>query len=134
MEPPTSTGTPAIPRLAGQLDAALHDLLETLVQELARELPAVGAERVRLDQLRAGPDEAQVDADHRLGRFQVRLLGVARSRGTAAESSARAAVRDDRSLGEALEESAHALSVASRRPARVRRHVRNGRYGLRPCA
>ena len=43
------------------------------------ELAAVGAERVRLDQVGAGLDEAGVELDDGLGRAEVRLLGAAKA-------------------------------------------------------
>ena len=48
---------------------------------MRRELAPVRAERVRLDQLGARVDEADVQRDDRIGRAQVRLLGGAQ-RGT----------------------------------------------------
>ena len=77
-------------RLARQLHALLDDLLQPVVEELRRELAAVRAEGIRLDQLRPGPDEPRVDADHGLGRLEVRLLRAAQARDGRAEEGARA--------------------------------------------
>ena len=49
-----------------------------IVLEVVRgELPPVGAEGVRLDQVGAGGDEARVELHDGLGRAQVGLLGHA---------------------------------------------------------
>ena len=61
-----------------------------------RELAAVRAERVRLDQLGAGVDEADVQRDDRLWCAQVRLLGTSQPRNGSAEQGPHASVRDDR--------------------------------------
>ena len=112
-------GTGDLARLARELDAPLDDLLELVVQELRRELAAVGAEGVRLDQLGARADEARVDGDDRLGRFEVRLLGAAQPWDERRQERAGAAVADDDAvLGQALEEPAHeaeSTRVGSRR-------------------
>ena len=60
-----------------------------------RELPAVRAERVRLDQLRAGVDEADVQRDDRLGRPEVGLLRAAEPWHGRGQQRAHAAVADD---------------------------------------
>ena len=73
--------------LAGEADARRDDLLELVLEVVARQLPAVRAERVRLDQLGARADEADVQRDDGVRGAEVRLLGV-RRRGTALETSA----------------------------------------------
>ena len=83
-------------RLAGEPHAGGVDLLERVVEEDARELAPVRAERVRLDQLGARGDVARVDGDHALGRAEVRLLGAAEPRNGAGDERARAAVGDER--------------------------------------
>ena len=52
-----------------------------------RELRPVRAERVRLDQLGARADVAEVDVDDALGRAEVRLLRAAQARDRARESA-----------------------------------------------
>jgi hypothetical protein len=95
-------------RLARELDPSLDHVLELVVQELRRELAAVGAEGVRLDQLRARADEARVHGDDRLGRLQVRLLGAAEPRDERRQKRAGAAVgHDDAALAQAFEKPAH---------------------------
>jgi hypothetical protein len=95
-------------RLPRELHAPLDDVGQPVVEILGGELAAVGAERVRLDELGAGPDEAEVDADDRLWRLQVRLLGAAQTRDGGGEQRARPPVRDEDGPGrEALEETAH---------------------------
>ncbi len=49
-----------LPRLAGQLDGSRVDPLELVLEEVVGQLAAVRAERVGLDQLGAGVDEADV--------------------------------------------------------------------------
>ncbi len=82
--------------VAGELDADRVDALQLVLEEVLRELDAVRAERIRLDQLGAGVDEADVQRDHRLRRAQVRLLGGAQSRHGGGEQRPHAAVADDR--------------------------------------
>ncbi len=60
---------------AGQLDRGRVDPLELVLEEMVRQLAPVSPERIGLDQLRAGVDEADVQRDDRLGRAKVRLLG-----------------------------------------------------------
>ena len=88
------------------------DRLEVVLEEVGGELAPVGAERVRLDQLRAGPDEARVQRDHALGGAQVRLLGAAQPRHGARDDRAHAAVRHDHgACAEPLQEAIHGASV-----------------------
>src|SRR5581483_9377539 len=47
-------------RLACEPDSGARDLLELVVEEVLGELRPVGAERVRLDQLRSGADVAEM--------------------------------------------------------------------------
>ena len=81
-------------RLARQLDAGLVDPLELVLEVMRAQLVAVCAERVRLDQLGAGLDEALVQRDDALGRTDIRLLRTAHSRDGARDEDAHAAVRD----------------------------------------
>ena len=53
-------------RVARELHAGGVDLLELLLEEVGGELAAVGAERVRLDQLGAGADEPEMEVDDAL--------------------------------------------------------------------
>ncbi len=85
-----------LPRLAGELDGRRVDLLELVLEVVLCELGPVGAERVRLDQLRARVDEADVHRRHGVGGAQVRLLGAAEARDRGREDDAHPAVRDDR--------------------------------------
>ena len=80
-------GARDLPCLAGQAHRRRVDPLELVLEEVVGELAPVGAERVRLDQLGAGADEARVQRDDALRRAQVRLLGTAQPR-TAPEISA----------------------------------------------
>ena len=105
-----------LPRLAGEAHSARIDPLEVVLQEVRRELAAIGAEGVRLDQLRAGADEARVQRDDALGRAQVRLLGAPQTGHGAGDQRAHAAVGDDRrAAAQALLEPArHAGSLVKR--------------------
>ena len=68
-------GVPATSRASrASLTPASTISAEPVVEELRRQLAPVRAERVRLDQLRAGANEREVDADDGLGCLQVRLL------------------------------------------------------------
>src|SRR5205085_4781237 len=60
-------------RVAGELHGGRVDPLELVLEEVVRELAAVCAEGVRLDELRARVDEADVERDDRVGRAEVRL-------------------------------------------------------------
>ncbi len=64
-------------RFAGELDGGRVDCVQVILEVVRGELPAVGAEGVRLDQVGAGGDEAGVQLDDGLGRAQVGLLGHA---------------------------------------------------------
>ena len=83
-------------RLAREAHRRRVDPLELVLEEVRRQLAPVGAERVRLDQLGAGADEARVQRDDALGRAQVRLLGAAQARHGAGDQRAHAAVGHDR--------------------------------------
>ena len=75
-----------------------------------RELAPVRAERVRLDQVGAGVDEADMEGDDRVGRAEVRLLGAPQARHGGREQGAHAAVGDDdRALLEALQKTVPSL-------------------------
>jgi hypothetical protein len=65
-------------RVARELHARRVDALHVVREVVLRQLATVRAERVRLDQLGSGVDEADVDGDHGLRRPQVRFLGVRR--------------------------------------------------------
>ena len=81
-------------RLAGELDAGAVDPLQLVVEVEAGQLAAVGAERVRLDQVGAGADEARVQRDDALGRLEVRLFGAVQARDGARDEHAHAPVAD----------------------------------------
>ena len=85
-----------LPGLAGELDRRRVDPLEVVLEEVVGELAPVRAERVRLDQLGAGVDEADVQRDDRLGRPEVGLLGRAQPGDGGRDQRAHAAVGDDR--------------------------------------
>jgi hypothetical protein len=87
-----------LPGLAGELDSALDDLLEAVVEQLGGELAPVRAEGVRLDQLGAGADEPLVDADHGLGRPEICLLGAAEPRDGGRQQRAGPAVGDEHAI------------------------------------
>ena len=86
------------------------------------ELAPVGAEGVRLDQVGARVDEADVERDDGLRRAQVRLLGGAQARARRRDQRAHAAVgHDRRPVGEpAQERLGHAatLDTGDRTPLR----------------
>jgi len=91
-----------------ELDRRRVDPLDVVLEVVLAELPAVRTERVRLDELRPGVDEADVERDHRLRRAHVRLLGAAQARDGSRHERAHPAVGDDRRPGlETLEERAH---------------------------
>ena len=95
-------------RLPREAHARGVDLLERVLEERAGELAPVGAERVRLDQLRAGGDVSRVHGDDALGRAEIRLLGTAEAGDGARDEGTHAAVCDDRrARGETVEEAAH---------------------------
>src|SRR5262249_56204336 len=72
-------------------------------------------ERVRLDQLGARPDVADVNREHALRRAHIRLLGAAQARDRGGDEGSHAAVGDDRRSGaEALFETVHRGSVVKR--------------------
>jgi hypothetical protein len=92
--------------LPSESDACGVDPLEIVLEVVTGELATVRTERVRLDQLRAGADEADVERDHGVGGAQVRFLGRAEARHGAHDEGAHATVADDRRTGlEALDES-----------------------------
>ena len=111
-------------RLAGQPDAGGVDPLQLVLEEVAGQLAAVRPERVRLDQLGAGEDEARVEGDDALGSAQVRLFGAADPRHGLREERAHAAVGDDRRpVAEALFEAARHPLDSMHRAAIVRCQV-----------
>ena len=88
-----------VARFAGDLDRGLVDLPHLVVEEPLAELVAVGAERVRLDELCTGADEAEMEREHALGRAQICLLRAAQPWNRAREEGAHPTVRDDRRSG-----------------------------------
>jgi hypothetical protein len=86
-------------RLTGEPDGRGVDPLELVLEEVRGELAPVGAERVRLDQLGAGADEARVERDDALRRPQVRLFRAPQPGHRTREQRAHAAVGDDRRPG-----------------------------------
>src|SRR5688500_16613431 len=120
-------------RLAGEADAGGDDLLELVVQEVAGQLAPVRAERVRLDQLGARADEADVQRDDGVRRAEVRLLGGSEARDGARDERAHAAVADDRrTVLEALDESVGCRHSVSLRSTSSR--ALPTRPGLAPCS
>src|SRR5581483_9510266 len=104
-----------LPRLARDAHRGGVDRLRLLREEVAPELGPVRAERVRLDQLGAGADEAEMHLEHALGRAEVRLLRAAEAGDGAREERAHAAVRDDRRVApEALQATAQASACTVR--------------------
>ena len=86
---------------------------DVVLEVVLRELAAVGSERVRLDHVRAGPDEAEVEREHALGRPQVRLLGAAEARHRARDERAHSSVAHEGWAGcESLDEAAHGVIPA----------------------
>ncbi len=83
-------------RVTGELHARRVDLLQLLLEEVCGELAAVGAERIRLDQLGTGADEAEMEIDDAPRRAEVRLLGAAQARHGAGDQSSHATVGADR--------------------------------------
>ena len=84
-----------LPCLARELHACAVDPLELVLEVLLGQFPPVCAERVRLDQVGPGADEARVQGDDALRRADVRLLGAAESRHGARDQYPHAAVGDD---------------------------------------
>ena len=98
--------------LARQLHRRPRPSSRTRPRGSSAQFRAGGAEAVRLDQVGARADVAEMDVDHRLRRADVRLLGTAQPAHRACEQDARAAVGHDRRPGrEALEEAAHCRPV-----------------------
>ena len=92
------------------------DRLELVIELLRRQLAAVGAERVRLDQLGTRTDVARVHGDDALGRPQVRLLGAPQAGCCAGEQRAHAAVgHDRRARAEPFEEVRHSAECRGSR-------------------
>jgi hypothetical protein len=87
------------PRIARELDRGRIDALELILQEVLRELAPVRAERVRLDQLGARVDEADVQRDDGVRGAEVRLLGRAQTGNGGGEQRAHPAVADDDRTG-----------------------------------
>ena len=99
-------------RLASELHGSGVDLLELVLEEVLGELRAARAEGVRLDQLGARADEAEVEREDALGRAQVRLLGTAQAWNGARDQGSHAAVAADRGAAcKALEEGAGHLAT-----------------------
>ena len=86
-------------RLAREADPFAVHALEVLLEEVLRELRPVRAERVRLDQLGAGADVADVDGHDAVRRAYVRLLRRAQPGHGGRDERAHAAVRHDRRAG-----------------------------------
>ena len=86
-------------RLARQLDGRAVDRGQVVLEEVGAQLAPVGAEAVRLDQVGAGADEAEMQRDHALRSAQVRLLGRPEAGHRRGEQDARAAVADQRRPG-----------------------------------
>ena len=82
-------------RLPREPDAGRVDLLQLLLEVERRQLAAIRPERVRLDQVGAGANEARVERDDALRRAQVRLLGAPQPRHRAGDERSHAAVGDE---------------------------------------
>ena len=94
--------------VARDLHCGLVDRRDVVLEVLLGELAAVRTEGVRLDDVRAGADEAEVQREHALGRADVRLLGAAQPGDGARDERAHPAVADERgAVREALEKPAH---------------------------
>ncbi len=94
-------------RVAGQLDRGRVDLLELVLEEVLGELAPVRAEAVRLDQLGARVDKADVEGDDGVRGAQVCLLGAAQARHGGRDERSHPAVADDcRAVRESLQKSA----------------------------
>ena len=124
--------------LARELDRRRVDLLEPVLEEVMRELAAVRAERVRLDQLGARVDEADVQRDDRFRCAEVRFLGTAQTRNRGREERAHASVGDDRGAAtQAFEETTGGLGCGHLAVSfAFARHIHPGltaRPGLAPC-
>ena len=85
--------------VAGELDCGAVDLRQLVFEVLRCELAAICSERVRLDHVRAGLDEAHMELDDGFRRAQVRLFRDAHARGCARDEDAHAAVGDERGAG-----------------------------------
>ena len=97
IEPAMKTSRPAISRASrASLTPVAVDLEQLVLEVVGGELAAVGAERVRLDQVGAGLDEADVELDDGLGRAQVGLFRAAERGSGARDEDAHAAVGDER--------------------------------------
>ena len=95
-------------RVARDLHCGLVDRRDLVLEVVLGELAPVRAERVRLDDVRAGADEAEVQREDALGRADVRLLGAAEPGDGARDERPHAAVADERrAVREAVEKSAH---------------------------
>ena len=94
--------------VARDLDGSLVDRRDVVLEVVLGELAAVGAERIRLDDVRAGADEAEVKREDALGCTDVRLLGTAQTCDRTRDERPHPAVADERrSRRESLEEAAH---------------------------
>ena len=114
-----------LPCLSCEPHACGVDLLEGVVEERPRELAAVRAEGVRLDQLRSGCDVARVNGDHALGRAEVRFFRAPEAVHGARDQRAHATVRDERrAVLESIEETAHGSATLD--PARLVDRTKRG--------
>ena len=94
--------------VARDLDGSLVDRRDVVLEVVLGELAAVGAERVRLDDVGAGADEAEVEREDALRCPDVGLLGTAQTCDRARDERPHPAVADERrSRRESLEEAAH---------------------------
>ena len=82
-------------RVTGELDRGRVDLLELVVEEVVRELAPVRAEAVRLDQVGARVDEADVERDDRVGSAEIGLFRAAQAGHGARDQGSHPAVADD---------------------------------------
>ena len=104
-------------RVARDLHRRLVHRGDVVLEVVLRELPAVGTERVGLDDVRAGADEAEMEREHALGGPQVRLLRAAEAGHCARDERAHSSVADEGRAGcESLGEAAHGF-IPARGPA-----------------
>ena len=94
-----------------------------------RQLAPVCAERVRLDQLRAGIDEARVERDHGFRRSEIRLLRTAETWHCCGEQRAHPPVAHDHGPGlEAIQKTVAGLALGGHfaSPSELARHIHPG--------
>ena len=100
IEPAMNTSRPEISRASrASLTAAELIRSKSSSRKPAGQLAPVGPEGVRLDQVGAGVDEADVEGDDGLWRTEICLLGRPQPGHGGGDQGAHPAVRDDRRTG-----------------------------------